>query len=128
MGWGEWYNSGVSLVLGLALIVMAGIPLLNHFGVISFGLGSAGSVIATVLLYVVALGGLFMLFDAYGEDYDWLQWVLGLMGVVVIVVSIIPILNQFGVIGFSLPFLSLTVNNIIFAIEGVLLLMGAFTQ
>jgi len=127
--WDYWYNSGVSFVLGLVLLVLGGIPLLNGFGILPFGLpGFLTGIIASVFLYLCALGGIWLLIDAWFEDAsDMMRWSSVIVGLIVLVLGVVPLLNQFGVIGFSIPGLSMTIYNAIFLVEGVLLVIGAFS-
>lgn len=128
--WDEWYNSGISLILGLLLLVLGTIPLLNQMGVIGFSLPAfLTGLIAKIFLYLAALGGVWLLFDAFYEDAsDIMRWSSVLFGLVVLAAGVIPLLNQFGVIGFGLPFLNMTIYNVLFTLEGILLVIGSFSM
>ena len=126
--WDYWYNSGISFGLGIVLFVLGGLPLLNTTGVIAFTLPAAlTGLIAKIVLYLCALGGIWLLIDAFWEDAsDTTRYTSLIVGLIVLVIGTIPLLNQFGVIGFSIPVLSMTIYNVIFLVEGILLMWGAF--
>lgn len=127
--WGEWYDSGISLVLGIILLVLGGVPLLNQFTALSLSLGPLDSFVAQILLYVCALGGLWLLFDAFwGKEHGFMMWAGIIVGLVVLAVGLIPLLNQFGVIAWGLPVISMTVYHVLFVIEAVLLFVSAVHQ
>ena len=98
----------ISLALGLAFIILGVLPLLNKFGVIGFSLPP----IPQMVIYVLAIiGGLFLFWDAMSEGmgaFGITQQVMFAsygVGLLALALGLIPLLNQFGVIGFSLPVL-----------------------
>lgn len=113
-----------SMIIGIILTAMGAIPLLNQFGVIGFGLGPLGGIIAQIAQYILAAAGLMLFVEAWFED-DFIWKVTVTAGIVFFGIGLIPLLFSFGVIGFTIPFLTTTVYNVIFVIEG-LLLMAAF--
>lgn len=117
----------VSLLLGLAFVILGGLPLLNQFGVLGFSIPQIGGVI----LWALALaGGIFLLWDAISENMAMmglsqqmrLASVIG--GLVLLAVGLIPILNSFGIIGFNIPEFAAIVQHVLFVVFGVLLLYG----
>lgn len=117
-----------SLTIGAILTVLGGIPLLNSWGVLPFGLPAfLTSLIVTVAAYLLAGGGLFLLIDAWGEWGEHIGQVSLIIGLLVIALGLIQILGSFGVIPMliSLPIIA---YNIIFVVEGVLLIIGAWMQ
>lgn len=129
MAWGEWYDSGISVVLALVLVVMGGIPLFNTLGWTALSLGPLESLFGQIFLYVCALGGLWLLFDAlWGKESEALKWVGILVGIVVLALGAIPLLNQYGVIAWTLPVLSMMVYQVLFVLEAIILVFSAFHQ
>ncbi len=134
MGWGEWYDSGVSLVLGIVLLVLGGIPLLNQYNVLSLTLGPLESLVGKIFLYLIALGGIWLLVDAFwGDEAELVKWAGIIVGIVLLGIGMVQLLAQFGVIAAALPgFVSVLLTPVVyqwlFAIEGALLVVSAFSQ
>ena len=64
----EHEKSWISLILGIILLVFGVIPLLSYFKLIPFGLPSFLDTLApTVLLYIAAAGGVYLIVDVFGE-------------------------------------------------------------
>ncbi|MBW2999135.1 hypothetical protein KY339_00555 [Candidatus Woesearchaeota archaeon] len=126
MAW-ETARSLPSLIIGLILLALGLIPLLNNWGVIAFVLPAfLSNVIAAIALWIIAGGGLYLVIDTFLEWGNPMAWLSFIVGIVVLAVGLIPLLNSFGVIGFNIPFLSVTVYNIIFVIEGFALFLASF--
>lgn len=114
-----------SMIIGIILTAMGAIPLLNQFGVIGFGLGPLSGVIARIAQYILAAAGLMLFVEAWFED-DFIWKITITAGILFFGIGLVPLLNSFGLIGFTIPFLSVTVYNVIFVIEGVLLMLAFF--
>jgi len=118
----------LSALGGLVLVVLGLIPLLNGWGIIPFGLpGFLSGVISGIVVYIIAAAGLWVLIDGFMED-DIMRIVTCVAGVIFLALGVITLLNTFGVIGFAIPGLGQTVYNIIFVIEGILLVIAAFVM
>jgi len=117
-----------SLIVGVLLLALGLIPLLNGAGLLGFGLpGFLSGIIGTIAIYIVAGGGLYMIIDGFLEGVDEPNGMFTLVvGIIILACGIINILNGFGIIGFAIPFMSATVYNIIFIVEGLFLAIGAF--
>ena len=57
------------------------------------------------------------------ED-DTIKTVTLIVAALVVIAGVLSALYQFGAIGFSIPFLTYTVFNVIFVIEGILLIIA----
>jgi len=126
---GSFSDSGISLILAGILTILGGIPLLNQMGIIGFGLGPLESFGVQIFLYVAALGGMWLLFDAlWGKEHGFLKYACVIVGLVVIVIGVIPILNQFGYITYTITFITPMIYNIMFITEAVLLIFSAAHQ
>ena len=102
---------------------------MDQFTPLSLSLGPLESLVGKIFLYVCALGGLWLLFDAlWGKETHYMKWAGIIVGVVVLAIGVIPLLTQFGVIAWSIPVISMTVYNVLFVVEAVLLLVGAWHQ
>ena len=117
-----------SLIVGIILLALGGIPLLANLGVIpNFPPGALTGIIGSIALYLIAAGGLYMIIDAFLEGLDEPNGVVTLIvGLIIVAVGIINILNKFGILGFSVPFMNEMVYNILFVVEGLFLGIGAF--
>ena len=130
----SWDNSGgkspISFILGLILVTLGGIPLLNQWKVIGFGLPAAlNPVISSVILWIVAGSGLYLLIESFMEGLDHGPGKTAMIaGIIVLALGLIPLLNQFGVIAITVPFLSFMLFQIIFVIEGIIMIIGAFNM
>lgn len=120
--------SPASLTIGFLLLLLGGIPLLNQWGVIPFGLpGFLSSLVATIAVYILAGAGIFLLVDAWGEWGEHIGTISLVVGLVVIAVGIVHVLGAFGVLPqlISLPMMA---YNILFVIEAMLLILGSWLQ
>lgn len=118
-----------NLILGLIVLALGLIPLLNQFNVISWGLpGFMTGLITKIALYVIAGIGLWLLIDGLMEA-EGLKKITLIVGLVVLVLGLLPLLASFNVIP-AIPFLDFVLNpvvfNVIFVVEGVLLLLAAW--
>ena len=127
MTW-EGGKSFVGLVVGLLLTALGIIPLLQQYKIISFGLPTfLNGLLGSVIMYVLAATGLYLIVQGFMEGFDsTIGKVTVVAGLVILVLGVIPLLSSFGVIAFSIPFLTLTIFRVIFVIEGILLVIGAF--
>ncbi|MGM5487700.1 MAG: hypothetical protein ACQESG_02000 [Nanobdellota archaeon] len=118
-----------NLLVGMVVLALGLIPLLNVLNVIEWGLpGFLSNVIAKIGLYIIAGLGLWLLIDGFMEA-EGLQKVTLIVGLVVLALGILPLLSSFGVIP-EIPFLGFVLNpivfNVIFVIEGLLLIIAAW--
>jgi hypothetical protein len=117
----------ISLLLGLAFIVLGGLPLLNRFGVLSFTIPPIGGIILWVLAVV---GGVILLWDAISENMammglsQQMRMASIIGGLVLLAVGIIPLLHSFGIIGFDIPEFAAVVQHVLFVVFGALLIYG----
>ena len=127
-----WDNpqSLISFIVGLILSALGIIPLLNAAGVIAFGLPEfLSGIVGAIVMYLLAGSGIYLLVEGFMEGFDHPMGKISvLVGFLVLVIGIIPLLNSFGIITFGIPFLSLTLFRILFVIEGLLLIFGAFNM
>ena len=120
----------ISMIVGIILLAIGLIPLLNGWGVLPFGLpGFLTGLLSGTVVYILAIGALYLIIDAFMEDVgDPIGMTTLIVGILIFALGIITLLNSFGVIGFSIPFLNEMIYNILFAIEGILLIIAAFVM
>ena len=125
-------RDSISFVVGAILALYGLIPLLNAIGLLKFTLPAfLTGLPAEILIWVVAVGGAYVVIDGLIEPkMNMLHPFLIGVGIILLAIGLIPILNKFHVIPFSLPFLgaSLTPYQILITIEGLLLIIGGFTE
>jgi len=114
----------ISLVAGVIVVALGGIPLLNSWGVLGFSLPFALSM--NILLWLVAAVGAYLLIDTFLSEDDAVMWTSAIIAVVILAIAIIQILSNFGVIGFGIPFITLTLLRVLFVVEGVGLIIAGF--
>lgn len=117
-----------SLIIGLLLLPLGLIPLLSQWGVIGFALPAfMAGIVGKIALYVIAAIGLWLFIAGWMED-DGMRMITLISSIAFIALGVVALLGQFGMIGLSIPFLSLTLYNIIFVIEGLLLVIAFFAM
>jgi len=113
------------LILGLIFLALGVIPLLNQFGIIAFSLPT----IPQMVLWILGvIGGILLLIDAMkeGQFRQGLMIVSLILALALLVISVIPLLGTFGVISFALPAIGKTIIDVLFAVAGIMLIIGAF--
>ena len=113
-----------SFVLGAFLFAFGLLPLIGK----SSYLGPlASSLSGVVLSYILAFGGLFIIFDSFFEFTFHAHVALTVMlsGLVVFAIGLIVVLHSMKVLAFTIP-VSPLLFNILFIIEGLLLMVSAF--
>lgn len=118
----------IAALIGLVLIGLGLVPLLNKIGIIGWGIPSGvEGLILAFAVYIITIAGLYLLVDSFMEDHGT-RMISMIVAIVAIVIGLIPILNTFGVIGFTIPFLGPVLYYVVFLVEGVFLLIAAFTM
>ena len=118
----------ISFFVGIILAAFGVLPLLFKWSVIKFQIPLLNNLAVSVLVWIVAIAGLYVVIDGFIEPPAYsLHWILILVGLILAAVGIIPILHNIGVIGFTLPFDDM-IYRIIITIEGVLLVIGGLTE
>ena len=121
----------VSLLLSLIFLAFGIVPLLNFFGVIAFSIPI--KMVGLILWILATVGGVFLLWNVLvermptGIESHVRMASIG-VALALLALGLIPILNEFGVIGFSLPSFADIIKNILFTVVGVLLLYGSTKQ
>lgn len=117
----------ISLLLGIAFLILGVIPLLNSMGLIGLNVPTPVGMILWVLSIIA---GIFLLWDALSENMSMMglgqqiRMITFIAAPIVLAIGVIPILNGLGVVGFALPAFGETIIQVLFIIIGVLLLYG----
>ena len=118
----------ISFFVGILLAAFGILPLLNKWGVLGFNIPFISNLAVNVLVWIVAIGGVYVVIDGFIEPPAYtLHWLLILVGIVLLIFGLIPILNGFGVIPFNIP-LGDMIYRILITAEGVLLVIGGLTE
>lgn len=119
-------RSWLSMIFGLVLLALGGIPILNAFGAISFTLPPLPSLVLKIL-FIVA--GALLLWDAQHEIYNnkGFMWMSIIFGLPILILGLIPVLNQFGVVSFgSETLIPQMVSDILSGLAGIVLFFDAW--
>ena len=118
----------IACIVGLVLVAIGLIPLLNKMGMISWGIPTTiDGLIMGFALYIITIAAVYLLIDSFMEDHG-MRMISLVVAIVIAIMGLIPILNSFGLIGFTIPFLGPMLFYVIFLVEGVFLLIAAFTM
>ncbi len=114
-----------SIILGLIFLALGGIPLLNSLNVIGFSLPT----IPMIVFWILALlGALFLIIDGFKEGAEFgAKKTIGMISIVFALILIVFGLGSFGILPFALPEVSVIIINILFAVAGLLLIIGGFS-
>ncbi len=116
----------VSFILGVIFLIIGLIPLLNKFNIIAFSLPPIGNLILWIL---AVIGGIWLIIDGISEDRSFsfgIGHITIIVGLILLTIGLIPLLNSFGIIGFTLPSFLDMFNDFLFTIGGLLLIIGTF--
>jgi len=114
-------RKNIGLTFGIIIFIIGLIALSNTFGFLGFGIPLS----LNILAWILAAGGLYLIIESVTEIGPRRTIAL-VIAFVILILTLIPILSQLGIIGFSLPGLSLTLYHILLVIEGVFLIINAF--
>ncbi len=116
-----------SLIFAVVMLGVGLIPLLSHYGVISWNVAVLTTGFGGFMAYILAGGALFLVIDAFMIQLDEHIGVFTiLIGIILLVIGLLPIL------GVGIPF----INNILtplvyqyaFTLEGVILFIDSFNM
>ncbi len=78
-----------------------------------------------IVAWILAVGGLYLIIESITEFGA--QRAIGLIvALVVLIVALIPILNQLGVVAFSIPGINIFAYHVLLTLEGIVLVINAF--
>jgi len=122
-----------SLIVGFIVLALGAVPLLEGMKVFNLGLTKilSGVLAANIAVYLVAGLGLYLAIESIIEitNSNSIGGFSLIIALLVTVLGLIPILSNFGILPFNLPFaLSQMVFQIIFIIEGLFLIIAGFAM
>ena len=115
----------ISLVLGIILLALGGIPLAGILGVFDFTLPALPAMVLWILFII---GGVWLVVDGFmaGNFHPIVMWPSIIIGLAILALGILPLLASMGIIGFVLPDFGIMISAIIDVVAGLLLLIGGF--
>lgn len=118
----------IALVIGLLVTALGLIPLLATWNVIGFNLPEFMlNIIPSIAVWLIAGLAIYLFIDAIMEDAT-MKVISIIAALIFLAIGVIQILFQFGVIGFSIPFLGPLAYYIIFTLEGIFIFIAAFAM
>ena len=114
-------RKNIGLLLGIVIFIIGLLGVLTGINILKFQIPLTINIIS----WILAVGGLYLIIESVTEFGA--QRVIGLLvAFIVLIIALIPILNQFGIIVFSIPGINLLVYHILLTIEGIVLIINAF--
>lgn len=117
----------ISFFVGVLIFIFGLFPLI---GKDAWLLNVTTTIPGIVFAYVVALGGIYVIFDSFFE-YTFHSSIFiasFLVGLVVFGVGLTTVLKSMGVIAFGFDNIPLIIYQILFMIEGLFLMLGCFVM
>ena len=114
----------VSGIIGALIFLLGLAPFLGFF--------NTDFVTLTIITWIISITGIILLQDSIVEiaNSNIIGWTSLIIALVALVIGILPILNGFG-IGpsfFGFPWISRTIYNVFFMIEGLFLMIATFAR
>jgi hypothetical protein len=121
MGW-EGLKSTISFVLGALIFTLGIVPLMNKINMTTWTIPDIPEIIMLILLVA---GGVYLVVDGFMEVpmIPSMGWISILIGIIVSLLGVLKLLGK--TMGFLVLVQGLGIN-ILFAIVGFLLIIGAF--
>lgn len=118
----------LSVIGGLLLMALGGIPVLNQFNLLPFSLPAfMTGQLAQLLPFILAAAALWLVIDSFMED-GGLRIVSVIIGLFILASGVLTILNKYAVIAFPLSFLTPFVFNVFFVVLGLFLIIAGFAM
>jgi len=114
-------RKNLGLILGIIIFIVGFIALLNKIGILPFGIPLS----VNILAWILAAGGLYLIIESITEI--GIRRTIALFAAfIILLLTLTTILNQFGVISFLIPGISLALYHILLVVEGIFLIINAF--
>ena len=114
-------RKNIGLVLGIIISVTGLVGTLSGLNILKFQIPLTINIIA----WILAFGGIYLIIESITE-FGARRGAALLVAFIVLAVALIPILNQIGIITFSIPGINLLVYHFLLTIEGIFLIINAF--
>ena len=114
-------RKNIGLVLGIIISVIGLLGVLSGINILKFQI----PLTIDILAWILALGGVYLIIESITE-FGARRGIALLVAFIVLVVALMPILNQIGIITFSIPGINLLVYHILLTVEGIFLIINAF--
>jgi|TARA_B100001971_G_C18055346_1_gene464995 hypothetical protein len=114
-------RKNIGLFLGIVILIIGLIGVLSGINILKFQIPLTVNVVA----WILALGGIYLIIESFTE-FGMKRALALLVAFIVLVIASIPIMNQLGMITFSMPGISIFIYHILLTIEAVFLIINAF--
>ena len=123
----------ISMIIGFIVMSLGLIPFLEKWKVINLGLSKTleNVLAANIAIYLVAGLGLYLVVESFIEitQSNAIGSLSLIIAGIITLIGLIPVLSQFGVLPFNLPFtLSQIIFQMIFIVEGIFLIIAGFAM
>ena len=113
----------LNYVFAIVLFSMGALPLLQGYGIISSNpLSFVSGTLKTLILLISAL---YLSIDGFGEEH-MIKSLSLFTALIIALIVFVPIINQAGWISFTLPGFVYAIENYLFVLGGIFLIIGAF--
>ncbi len=114
-------RKNIGLLLGIIIFIIGLLGALSGINILKFQI----PLTINILAWILALGGVYLIIESITE-FGAQRTIALLVAFVVLIIALIPILNQFGILAFSIPGINLLVYHILLTIEAIFLIINAF--
>lgn len=116
----------MSFAVGIVIFLLGLLPLIGQASLIPF----YGSASITVLAFIVAFGGLYIIIDSFFEMmfHTMTGIVTMVVGFIVAAIGTVVVLSDLGVLAFNIPFLHAIIFYVLFILEGLFLMIATFVM
>lgn len=114
-------RKNIGLVLGIIIFITGLVGTLSGINILKFQV----PLTVNILAWILAVGGIYLIIESITE-FGARRGAALLVAFIVLVIALIPILNQLGIIAFSIPGINLLIYHILLIVEGIFLIINAF--
>ena len=114
------FKSILSWIFGLLLLIYGLIPLLNSFGILAIKIPSF---IFILKLWVILGASVWLAVDAFMEEH-FIKTITMIVALIMLLMVAVPLLYSAGLLPFTLPGFIFALENYVYSLAGILLLIG----
>jgi len=114
-------RKNIGLVLGIIISITGLLGTLSGINILKFQI----PLTINILAWMLAIGGVYLIIESITE-FGARRSIALLVAFIVLAAALMPILNQLGVITFSIPGINLLIYHILLTVEGIFLIINSF--
>ena len=111
---------------GIVLMLLGILPFMYRAGMIRFDI-TAIPVVNYVVAFIIVIAGRELIMEGIKEEKKAVKYPSIIVGLVIIILTTIPVLFSMGAIGFNIPPYPPIINNVIYVVAGIFMIIGIFT-